>query len=318
MAMIEIDLDMPEGLHLCGYERIEQGHAFEVDWPVDDTFTCQRCRRSEKTHVQYGDKIHVIRDLDVWGQPSFFVYQPPCHRCGSCNHRQWLIPPFKRKHVTYTYRFERWVLQMLIGSTEEEVARRLGISAEMVATIVAHQLQDEQHIAPGLQITDVGLDEISLKKGHKLYATILTDLTEPSRPRVLAVQAGKDQAAAEKCLDCLSQGQRRQVRTHRTDMSPAYLAACQVKLPNSQSVIDRFHVAKRLGEAADRVRKKDPGLQKDTIGGAAERVSVVSVGVSPSSGGVDGAGAKAVGRTLREAAGVGGGLLGTLGHHGSF
>src|SRR5262249_4052383 len=45
MAMIEIDLDMPEGLHLCGYERIEQGHAFEVDWPVDDTFTCQRCRR---------------------------------------------------------------------------------------------------------------------------------------------------------------------------------------------------------------------------------------------------------------------------------
>jgi transposase len=89
---------------------------------------------------------------------------------------------------------------------------------------------------------------------------------------VLAVQAGKDQAAAEKCLDCLSEEQRRQVRIHRTDMSAAYLAACQVKLPNSQSVIDRFHVAKRLGEAADRVRKKDPGLQKDTVGGAAERV----------------------------------------------
>ncbi len=55
-------------------------------------------------------------------------------------------------------------------------------------------------------------------------------------------------------------------------MSPAYLAACQAKLPNSQSVIDRFHVAKKLGEAADRVRKKDPGLQKGTVGGAAEGV----------------------------------------------
>jgi transposase len=265
MAKIEIDLDVPDGLHLCGYERIEQGHAFEVDWPLGETFTCQRCRRSEETRVQYGDKIHVIRDLDVWGQPSFFVYQPPFHQCGSCQHRQWLIPPFKRKHVTYTYRFEHWVLQLLIGSTEEEVARRLGISAEMVATIVAHQLRDEQQLAPSRPITDVGLDEISLKKGHKLYATLLTDLTDPDHPRVVAVQAGKDQAAAEKCLDRLSPGQRQQVRTHRTDMSPAYLAACQTKLPNSRSVIDRFHVAKKLGEAADRVRKKDPGLQKEAV-----------------------------------------------------
>ena len=294
MALIEIDLDLPEGLRLCGYERIDQGHAFEVDWPLEDTFTCQRCGRQEPTHAQYGDKIHVIRDLDLWGQPSFFVYQPPFHQCGYCRHRQWLIPPFKRKHVTYTFRFEHWVLQLLIGSTEEEVARRLGISAEMVATIVAHQLRDEQHIDPSRPITDVGLDEISLKKGHKLYATILTDLTDPDHPRVLAVQAGKEQAAAERCLDRLSPEQRQRVRTHRTDMSPAYLAACQAKLPASQSVIDRFHVAKKLGEAADRVRKKNPGLQEEAVGRAAQDVPVVPVGVPPPPGAVDRPGAEPV------------------------
>ena len=42
-----------------------------------------------------------------------------------------------------------------------------------------------------------------------------------------------------------------------TDMGPAYLAACGVLLPNSQSVIDRFHVAKKLGEVADRASKKN-------------------------------------------------------------
>ena len=46
----------------------------------------------------------------------------------------------------------------------------------------------------------MGIDKISLKKGHKLYATILTDLSDPSKPRVLAVAAGRDQAAAESCL----------------------------------------------------------------------------------------------------------------------
>ncbi|QVL30325.1 transposase [Telmatocola sphagniphila] len=46
------------------------------------------------------------------------------------------------------------------------------------------------------------------------------------------------------------------VRWHHTDMSAAYLKACGVHLPNSQSVIDRFHVAKKLGEVADDLRKK--------------------------------------------------------------
>jgi hypothetical protein len=39
-------------------------------------------------------------------------------------------------------------------------------------------------------------------------------------------------------------------------MGPAYLSACRTLLKNSQSVIDRFHVAKKLGEVADALRKK--------------------------------------------------------------
>ena len=69
-----------------------------------------------------------MRDLDLWGQPSFWIYRPPYHRCPWCNHRQFLIPPFKRKDTSYTYRFEQQVLRLLIGSNEEEVARRLGVS----------------------------------------------------------------------------------------------------------------------------------------------------------------------------------------------
>jgi transposase len=302
MTAVEIELDVPEGVQVRGYERIEDGHVFEVSWPLPETFTCEHCRRSEPARVQYGAKVHVIRDLDLWGQPSFFVYQPPFHCCRRCNHRQWLLPPFKRKHVTCTYRFEQEVLRRLIGSTEEEVARRLGISAEMVGTIVRHQLQDEQTIDPQRRITDVGLDEISLKKRHKLYATVLTDLTDPQHPRVLAVAAGKDQKAAEQCLERLSPEQRRQVQTHRTDMSPAFAAACRAKLPCSQQVIDRFHVAKKLGEAADRVRKKDPRLQGAAFSPTTQGVPVLSVGVPHAPGELDGSASEGLAGLVREAA----------------
>jgi transposase len=282
MAEIKIELDVPPGIRVVNYERHGEAHAFEVSWDLPGEHCCPKCRRREETRPEYVNQAHAIRDLEVWGQPSFFVYQPAFHRCGYCNHRRYLTPPqpFKREHVKYTFRFEQQVLRMLIGSTEEEVARRLGISAEMVATIVHHQLQDENPIASSTPITDVGLDEISLKKRHKLYATILWDLSDAAHPRVLAIASGRDEAAAKKCLERLSPEQREHVRTHRTDMSPAFTAACQAMLPKSEQVIDRFHVAQRLGEVVDDVRKKNAAFQTKLDSGGAEEVSLADVVVS--------------------------------------
>ena len=67
-------------------------------------------------------------------------------------------------------------MRLLIGSNEEEVARRLGVSAETVGLIVRNQLADARakEVDPRRVITDVGIDELSLKKRHKLYATLLT------------------------------------------------------------------------------------------------------------------------------------------------
>ena len=112
-------------------------------------------------------------------------------------YRQHIIPPFKRKDVSYTYRFEQFVLRSLIGSTAEEVARRLGISAETVDRIVENQLTEDRQIDPQRVITDIGLDELSLKKRHRLYVTLMTDLSDPTRPQILAVERGRDTTAAE-------------------------------------------------------------------------------------------------------------------------
>jgi hypothetical protein len=69
------------------------------------------------------------------------------------------------------------------------------------------------------------------------------------------VERGKDTAAAQKCLDRLSEEQRRQVRTHRVDMGSAYPAACADRLKNSRAVTDRFPGAKKFNEAVDARRK---------------------------------------------------------------
>ena len=284
MATVTIDVDLPPGVTLTAYARHGDGHGFEVSWPWPTRCRCDSCRKEGDAHLEVKDTVQVARDLDIWGQPSFWIYQTAFHRCPWCHHRQHLIPPFKRRDVSYTLRFEQHVLRSLIGSNEEEVARRLGIAAETVSLIVRNQLADAgaKQVDPQRVVTDLGIDELSLKKRHKLYVTILTDLTDPDRPEVLAVAEGRDEAAARQCLGQLSEEQRRQVQTYRADMGPAFHAACRDLLKNAKAVVDRFHVAKRFNEAVDRERGKNhPGVQEEAVEGGAEDVPVTDVGVPP-------------------------------------
>ncbi len=231
-----------------------------MSWELPTTCVCETCKRVAPLQLIEKAKFLAVRDLDVWGQPSFFVYQDMLHRC-PCGHRQALLPPFKRKDVKYSFRFEEFVLTSLIGSTATDVEQRLGISAETVERIVRNRIADAKgkQVDPRRSIGRLGMDEISLRKGHKGYATILTDLTDPSQVKILAVAKGRDEQAGRECLLALSEKQRLAVRCHHTDMGPSYVAACAALLPNSQSVIDRFHVAKKLGEVADQLRKKTTG-----------------------------------------------------------
>src|ERR1700693_3253578 len=257
MANVTIDIDLPEGVTVTSYHRLGEAHGFEVDWPWPQRWCCQRCRHEQQARWELTGKVRVLRDLDVCGQPSFWTYPAAFHRCERCHHRQDLIPPFKRKDASYTYRFEQHVMRLLIGSTEAEVARRLGISAETVARIVKQQVTTATTVDPKRVFTDIGMDEISLKKRHKLYVTLLTDLTRPEQPEVIAVVAGRDEAAASKCLEYLTPQQRAQVLRYRVDMGAAYNQACARLLPNADGVIDRFHVAKLCNDAIDGVRKKN-------------------------------------------------------------
>jgi transposase len=256
MNSVEVEVDVPEGVTIRGYERHQGAHVFEVDFELPQRCSCPKCGHESAAQIRYKHEVLAIRDLDLFGQPSFWTYQAALHQCPHCRQRTQLPTPFKRPHVTYTFRFEQYVLEQLVGSSVEDVARRLSISAETVEYILELQLAAERNVSPERVITSIGLDELSLKKRHKLYATILSDLSDPEHPQILAVAKGRDRAATEACLGKLSPAQRAQVRSHRTDMSAVYPEVCRQWLPNSQSVIDRFHVAKQLGEIVDRLRKK--------------------------------------------------------------
>ena len=76
MASVTLEMDLPEGVVVSSYERVGDGHGFEVCWPLPERCRCNRCQHEEEAHLEFKDTVQVIRDLEVWGQSSFWVLWP--------------------------------------------------------------------------------------------------------------------------------------------------------------------------------------------------------------------------------------------------
>ena len=74
--------------------------------------------------------------------------------------------PWRERKSAHTKAYEKHILLELIGSTVEEVSIREGIGYEAVMGIVGRHMRDEVDWADFDRLDQLGLDEISLKKGH--------------------------------------------------------------------------------------------------------------------------------------------------------
>ena len=145
MAQIEVKvkLDLPQGVELLGYERCDEGHGFEVKFPLPLYCRCEKCGVKEPAKYEGKNTVYAVRDLDLWGQPSFLIFQPYFHRCSRCGHRQEHFAPFKRKKVMYTYRFEEYVLRQFAAGVLVLHPELAGVEPRAVVRAVGpHERRD--------------------------------------------------------------------------------------------------------------------------------------------------------------------------------
>ena len=220
----------------------------------------EKCGHDDVAHIEFKTIPQAIRDLNLWEQPCFWIYQAPLPSLCGVTYRRALSPVQTQGRILH---LSLRAVRAPLADRQHggKSSRRLGISAETVDRIVENQLTEDRQIDPQRVITDIGLDELSLKKRHRLYVTLMTDLSDPTRPQILAVERGRDTTATLKCLDRLTQEQRQQVRTHRVDVGPAYPAACALRLLHSRAVTDQFHVAKKFNEVVDSFKKYHSRVQ---------------------------------------------------------
>ena len=69
---------------------------------------------------------------------------------------------------------------------------------------------------------------------------------------MLEVTEGRERASAERLFESVALEQRENVEAVVMDMSAAFQAASEAKMPQAEIVHDRFHVAKHLNERSIR------------------------------------------------------------------
>ena len=212
------------------------------------------CPSCGKESPGYDSRRRRWRHLDTCQYKTILVADVPRVKCEE--HGVVTVSvPWAEPGSGFTAMFEALVIDWLKEASTSAVSRLMGLSWNAIDGImqraVARGLSRREAVFP----TQIGVDETAFRKRHD-YVTIVSDQQEGN---VLHVGSDRRKETLKAWYESLTEEQRESIQSVSMDMWPAYINATLENLPEAQEKIafDKFHVAKYLGEAVDKVRRQE-------------------------------------------------------------
>jgi len=204
-------------------------------------------------HRSYYDKMERrIRDLSCGDFRIYLeveVRRVQCKRCGKVKREKL---PWLSKNPFYTKRFSYYVGRKCRAMTVKDVAKELKLDWHAVKALEKEYMQEQLRRNPVSAPRTIGIDEISLRKGH-IYRIVVSDL-ERRKP---IWYGGEDRA--EESMDMfykwLGPKKTKKIQLAVMDMWKAFEKSTKKNAPGAAILYDKFHVIRHLGDALDKVRK---------------------------------------------------------------
>ena len=199
------------------------------------------------------------RHLDTCQYETILHAKPPRSECGE--HGVKVIQlPWAEASSRFTALFERLAIDWLKAASQKAVGEHLGLSWDEIHGIMERAVERGLKRREAEPIRRLGVDEKAFRKGHK-YFTLVNDL---DRPRVLYVAEDRKQSSLDGFWATLTEGQKEGIEAVAMDMWDPYVASVREHLMDGETkiVFDKFHVAKHLGDAVDKVRRKEHRILK--------------------------------------------------------
>lgn len=192
--------------------------------------------------------------IPIWGFLVFFIYarrRVECPKCGVI--AEYLPWAHGKNHLCNVYMqfLAHWAKKL----SWKEVAISFGTSWEKVFNSV------EYVVAWGLKhrnldgITAIGVDEVSVGKGHK-YLTLVYQINENSK-RLIWIGKKRTVASFNRFFDFLGEEKSKKLEFVCSDMWKPYIKVIKERATNCINILDRFHIVARLNKAMDVVRANE-------------------------------------------------------------
>ena len=154
----------------------------------------------------------------------------------------------------YTKRFADFVGRKCRSMTIKDVAKELWLDWHTVKELEKEYMRKQLAKAPAPKPRVIGVDEISVKKGHE-YRIIVSDL-EKRRP-IWFGGIDRSEESMDLFYKDLGPEKAGHIRLAVMDMWKAFRNSANRNAPGAAILFDKFHVIRHLGEALDKVRKQE-------------------------------------------------------------
>lgn len=138
--------------------------------------------------------------------------------------------------------------------TVKDVAKELKLDWHAVKALEKQYMQEQLRRNPVAAPRTIGIDEISLRKGHT-YRIVVSDL-ERGRP---IWYGGKDRTeeSMDMFYEWLGPKKTKKIQLAVMDMWKAFEKSAKNNAAGAAILYDKFHVIRHLGDALDKVRKTE-------------------------------------------------------------
>jgi transposase len=219
---------------------------------------CHRCGEKATQFFEHGETL-VLRHLPICERKVMLYLRTKRYRCLYCEGQPTTTErgDWYDAQASCTKAFADSLLRQLAGSTIQEVADKQQVAYGCVRGLLTRCVRGEVDWQQFRDLRQIGLDEISLLKGHRDFVTLVSTRDEQGEPAILAVLDGRKKETVAAFLESIPQSLRATIEEVCTDLYEGFINAGQEALPHARVVGDRFHVAKLYRAALDTLRKSE-------------------------------------------------------------
>ena len=231
---------------------------------------CHKCRNPLKNIREWHIKKLKGPPLGIYTE-VVIKFRQARGECESCGGKRMAYAPFIHpEHPSMSCGFAEVAGRLMEELTCEASARLLKADSMTLWRLdqdrMMHMLA-YMELPKTLDISHLCADEVHFKtvrnkQRKSLFSKrydmkYITNLVCWKESKVLFNDMGRDSKALKGCLDVLTPEQKELVEFFAVDIHDPFISVIKKECPNAEICLDRFHVAKKLNEKFDSVRKSE-------------------------------------------------------------